>query len=143
MSSLIPKKNQSVHKSEGFLDGNGSRFERRQSSGPKYVITFAVAAVADGLQFAFPPFWIPVSIITAIILFALWGWRWEILCVLVPELAPVIGILPSWTAIALYLAGRDVSSASKSKDGLSKDVPTGIPGQGPSDKRTQDHRESY
>jgi hypothetical protein len=84
----------------------------------KYVATFAVAATADGLQFAFPPFWIPISIVAALILFALWGWRWEILCVLVPELAPGIGILPSWVAIAIYLTGRDAGGTSIYKDGL-------------------------
>ena len=82
-------------------------------SGLKYVVTIAVAATADSLQIAFPPLWIPISLITAVILFLLWGWRWEILVVLVPELAPVIGIFPSWVAIALYLTGRDVKFTDK------------------------------
>ena len=143
MSTLIPKKIQSKRRTDGFQENHSSRFEHRKSSGPKYVITFAVAAIADGLQVAFPPFWIPVSIITALILFSLWGWRWEILCVLVPELAPGIDILPNWTAIALYLAGRDVSGVSKSKDGLSKEAPAGIAGEEEaSDERTRDNRES-
>lgn len=79
------------------------------------MVTIAVAATADSLQIAFPPLWIPISLITALILFSLWGWRWEILVVLVPELAPVIGIFPTWIAIALYLTGRDVKSAENSR----------------------------
>jgi hypothetical protein len=83
----------------------------------KYVITFAVAAAADALQVAFPPFWIPVSMVTALIFFLLWGWRWEIFAVLVPELAPVVDVFPSWIAIAFYLTGRD----SRSGTGIGKE----------------------
>jgi uncharacterized membrane protein len=83
--------------------------------GLKYVTTFAMAAIADGIQVAFPPFWIPVSIITALILFALWGWRWEILCVMLPELAPVVGIFPSWLALSIYLTSRDTRGRHVSK----------------------------
>lgn len=112
MSSLVPKKSR-PESEPATRDHSGSRAKRRQRLGLKHILTFAVAATADGLQFAFPPLWIPVSIITALILFSIWGWRWEILCVLVPELAPVVGILPSWVAIAIYLTARDGAVASE------------------------------
>ncbi len=113
MSALIPREGRTKTRS-GNPDENQIRpSPRRKGSGLKYVATIAVAAAADGLQIAFPPLWIPVSIIAALILFAIWGWRWEIMCVLVPELAPLVGIFPSWVAIALYLTARDAGSASK------------------------------
>lgn len=107
MSSLIPKNGMSERKTGKSVVTHGNRSAPKNRSTLKYVITFAVAAAADALQVAFPPFWIPLSIVTALILFALWGWRWEILAVLVPELAPIVDVFPSWVAIALYLTGRD------------------------------------
>jgi len=67
MSALIPKEGQPIKR----IEGPGSRPARRKGSGLKYVATFAVAAAADGLQVAFPLLWIPVSILTALIFFAL------------------------------------------------------------------------
>ncbi len=101
MSALLQKN----HHSEPTPPRGGDRF--RPAKGLKHILTITVAA-ADGLQVAFPPFWIPITLVTAVIMFAIWGWRWEILVVLVPELAPVIGILPTWTGVALYLTGRDL-----------------------------------
>lgn len=114
MSSLIPKEGGPKPRTGGSHADQGSPRTRLQGPSLKYVVTIAVAATADSLQIAFPPLWIPISLITAVILFSLWGWRWEILVVLVPELAPVIGIFPTWIAIALYLTGRDVKFAGNS-----------------------------
>ena len=105
MSSTIPRK--STAKPQPRPTQHNGRNGRRQGPGLKHVITFAVAAAADGVQISFPPLWLPVSLVTALIFVALWGWRWEILCALVPELAPMLGILPSWVAIAIYLTARD------------------------------------
>lgn len=101
------------------------------AKGLKCVATLAVAATADGLQIAFPAFWIPISIITAITLFLLWGWRWEILVVLVPELAPVIGILPTWTGVAIYLTGREIKTTNSSGE----DHPPEMRNVGPRSKK--------
>lgn len=110
----------------GAADGSGRGHKR--GSGLKYAATLALAATADGLQIAFPPFWIPISIVTVLILFCLWGWRWEILVVLVPELAPIIGILPTWTAVAIYLTRRDYIMAEKAEE---MDPPTEMRDVGP------------
>jgi hypothetical protein len=107
MSSLIPNEGSSKIKADKPPEIPVRRSKLKKGSGLKHVVTIAVAAAADGLQLAFPPLWIPVSIVTALILFALWGWRWEILAILVPELLPVIDVLPGWVGIALYLTGRD------------------------------------
>lgn len=115
MSALIPREGKPKTRTGDSDENQIRRPPRKQGSGLKYVATIAVAAAADGLQLAFPPLWIPVSIIAALILFALWGWRWEIMCVLVPELAPVVDIFPSWVAIAIYLTARDAGSTSKAK----------------------------
>ena len=88
---------------------------RFPNSGPRpgtirTVATIGIAAIADGLQIAFPAMWIPISLIAAAIFFLLWGWRWEILVVLLPELAPIVGLVPTWTAVAIYLTRKEMKS---------------------------------
>ena len=72
----------------------------------KFLLTLLVAAIADGLQLFFQPLWIPIDGVTALIFFAIWGWRWEILAALVPELTPGVDAFPCWTALAIYLGSR-------------------------------------
>ena len=81
----------------------------------KFILTLAIAGAADGLQLAFPPLWIPIGIVAALSFFALWGLRWEIAIVLLPELAPGIEAFPSWVALALYLGRKSLSARPASQ----------------------------
>ena len=65
--------------------------------------TLLCALTADGLQWLLPVFW-PVwdgAMVLAVLL--LWGWRWEVLVAIVPELIPGIELAPTWTIFAGYL----------------------------------------
>jgi hypothetical protein len=107
MSALIPKEGRpetcSNHRESVMQSVSG------KGNGLKYAITFAVAAAADGLQWVLPPFWIPISMVTALIFFVLWGWRLEVMAIFVPEAIPGVELFPSWLALAVYLCGRSVS----------------------------------
>jgi hypothetical protein len=38
-----------------------------------------------------------------IAILVLWGWRWEILLAVIPELIPGLELAPTWTLFAGYL----------------------------------------
>src|SRR4029079_17571404 len=81
----------------------------------RVVLTVMCAVIADGLQWFLPFLW-PVwdgAMVVAILL--LWGWRWEILVAVIPELIPGLALAPTWTIFAGYivLGRRHEKSASK------------------------------
>jgi hypothetical protein len=86
--------------------GRRSRFESGRGRTIRFLLTLAVAASADVLQWLFPPLWIPIDVVTALVFVALWGLRWEIAVALVPELAPGVDTFPCWIALAIYLGSR-------------------------------------
>jgi len=67
------------------------------------LLTFACALIADGLQWLLPllwPVWDGAMVISVLLL---WGWRWEVLVAVVPELIPGLELAPTWTLFAAYL----------------------------------------
>src|ERR1700709_2399298 len=67
------------------------------------VLTVLCALIAGGLQWILPFLW-PVwdgGMVVAVLM--LWGWRWEILLAVVPELIPGLELAPTWTIFAGYL----------------------------------------
>jgi hypothetical protein len=76
------------------------------------VATVICALVADGLQWLLPFLW-PVcdgAMVVAVLI--LWGWRWEVLVAVIPELIPGIELAPTWTIFAGYLIISRRSGAS-------------------------------
>ena len=71
-----------------------------------FVLSLGVAAAADGLEVLFPPLWIPLDALAAVLFLALWGLRWEVALVLAPELIPGLNVFPTWVALALYMGYR-------------------------------------
>ncbi len=69
----------------------------------RFIVTLAVAGLADWLEVLFPFAWIPIDLATVGVFFLLWGLRWEVALVLLPELIPGANIFPSWILLALYL----------------------------------------
>jgi hypothetical protein len=43
--------------------------------------------------------------------FLIWGLRWEIAVVLLPELVPGMNVFPSWTLLAMYLEKKGAGKA--------------------------------
>lgn len=85
--------------------------------------TLLCAFAADGLQWLLPILW-PVcdgAMVLAVLL--LWGWRWEVLVAVIPELIPGLELAPTWLIFAGYLimarrgdsVGPTVSKPAKPK----------------------------
>ncbi len=78
------------------LPGTGARKTRA-------VLTVLCAVIADGLQWVLPFLWPVWDGAMVIAILVLWGWRWEILIAVIPELIPGIELAPTWTIFAGYL----------------------------------------
>ncbi len=72
----------------------------------KAMASLAVAVAADSLEAAVPPAWLLIDGLTTLAFFLIWGLRWEIAVVLLPELVPGMNVFPSWTLLALYLGKK-------------------------------------
>lgn len=76
----------------------------------KEMASLAVGLAADALEVAFPPAWLVVDAFATVAFFLIWGLRWEIAVVLLPELVPGMNVFPSWTLLAMYLKKKDAGS---------------------------------
>ena len=77
-----------------------------KSAAFKAMASLAVAGAADALEVAFPPAWLVIDACATTAFFLIWGRRWEIAVVLLPELIPGMNVFPSWTLLALYLGKK-------------------------------------
>ena len=82
-------------------------------SNKQLVLAFVIAALSDALSFfttPFPPVVWGVDLLTAILLFAVLGWRWFLLPGLIMEAIPGMGVAPIWLlvvgAISLWGTAR-------------------------------------
>ena len=72
-------------------------------SRPRTLAAFGVAAISDVLSVVLefiPPAQIAVDVTTAIVLWALLGWRWPLLPALIAEAIPGVAMFPTWTLVA-------------------------------------------
>jgi hypothetical protein len=70
-------------------------------------VAFAIAAVSDFVGAFFtlaPPIVWLVDVVTAVLLFAVLGWRWLLLPGLVMEAIPGVGIVPIWLLVVAAIA---------------------------------------
>jgi len=72
--------------------------------------SLAVAVAADALEVAFPPAWLVIDAFATLSFFLIWGLRWEIAVVLLPELVPGMNAFPSWTLLAMYLEKKSAGN---------------------------------
>jgi hypothetical protein len=70
------------------------------------MVSLALALAADSLEAAFPPAWVVIDAFTTVAFFLIWGLRWEIAVVLLPELVPGMNVFPTWTLLAIYLGKK-------------------------------------
>jgi len=71
-------------------------------------LAFAIAALSDALSFATsfaPPAQLAVDAVTAVLLFWVLGYRWQLLPALVAEAIPVVAAFPTWTLAVGVLIG--------------------------------------
>ena len=83
---------------------------RQKQHSIRFILTLIVAAIADGLEAMFPFAWIPIDLATVGFFFLLWGFRWEVAVVLIPELIPGVNMFPSWILLALYFGSQNHKS---------------------------------
>ena len=65
-------------------------------------LTLLLAVAADAFQVLVPPLWLLPDVGMVVALLLLWGWRWEIFAVVVPEVVPGLELFPTWTLFAVY-----------------------------------------
>ncbi len=82
----------------------------------RFLLTVLVAGAADALEVAFPPLFILFDAVAIFVLLALWGWRWEIAMVLIPEVIPGLDLFPTWTALAFYLGAKGIPNKPAAMD---------------------------
>jgi hypothetical protein len=69
----------------------------------RVALTFLCAIAADSLQWLIPFLWPVCDGAMVFATLVLWGWRWEVIMALIPELIPGIELAPTWTLFAAYL----------------------------------------
>jgi MFS family permease len=79
----------------------------RQFSKKRLALAFAIAGISDAIS-AFTALWPPIAwgvdLVTAILLFAILGWRWLLLPGLVLEAIPGVGVVPFWVLVVAAIA---------------------------------------
>jgi hypothetical protein len=71
------------------------------------------AVVSDGLGFGvslFPPIQWVLDAVTAVVLFAVLGFRWPLLPALAIEVVPGLQLFPAWTLVVAALASAEKPS---------------------------------
>jgi hypothetical protein len=100
----------------GAAGGASNEAERSAAAGLKRAAGFksmaglALAVAADALELAFPPAWLLIDAVATAGFFLIWGLRWEIAVVLLPELIPGMNVFPSWTLLAMFLSKKDAEN---------------------------------
>jgi len=72
----------------------------------RFALSVLVAVIADSIELpleGIPPAWILIDVLTAGAFLFIWGVRWEIGLVLIPELIPGLNVFPTWFLLAMYL----------------------------------------
>jgi hypothetical protein len=70
----------------------------------RLVMAFGVAGISDALSLGFtfvPPLEWGLDLLTALLLFAVLGWRWMILPGLILEAIPGLAVFPLWTLVVV------------------------------------------
>jgi hypothetical protein len=82
---------------------------------PRWRCALVVALLSDALGFglALVPFaeWV-LDGVTALVLFAVLGFRWPLLSALVIEAVPVLQVFPAWTLVVAALASTETRKSA-------------------------------
>ena len=71
------------------------------------VVALFIAALSDAISFfatPIPPVAWAVDLVTAVLLFAVLGWRWLLLPGLILEAIPGVGVVPIWLLVVVAIA---------------------------------------
>ena len=88
---------------------------------PRWRWALVTAVLSDALGFGvalFPPMQLLLDAMTAVVIFAVLGFRWPLLGALAVEAVPALQFFPSWTLVVLALASTENQSSPQGKDGI-------------------------
>ena len=76
----------------------------------RWAVALIIAVASDLVSFAtgfsvFPQ--LGVDVATALLIWAILGWRWVFLVALIAEALPVVSVFPTWTLVIVALKGTD------------------------------------
>jgi hypothetical protein len=83
---------------------------REAWASPRWRRALVVAVVSDALGFGvalWPPAQWLLDAVTALLLFAVLGFRWSLLWALIIEAIPPLELFPAWTLVVAALAAAD------------------------------------
>jgi hypothetical protein len=73
----------------------------------RVILAFAIAGISDLISIwveLMPPLQWTIDLTTALLLFAVMGWRWLILPGLIAEAIPGLGLFPTWILVVASIA---------------------------------------
>jgi hypothetical protein len=77
---------------------------------PRWRWALLIAVLSDALGFGLvmlPPVRWLLDGVTALVLFAVLGFRWPLFCALAIEAVPVLQVFPTWILVVVALAGTE------------------------------------
>ena len=80
------------------------------------------AVLSDAVGFGvvlLPPLQWALDAVTAVVLFAVLGFRWPLLTALAVEAVPGLQLFPAWTLVVVALAGTETRKATQPRNSLS------------------------
>lgn len=83
---------------------------------PRWRWALLTAVLSDALGFTvvqFPPMEWLLDGVTAIVLFAVLGFRWPLLAALATEAVPGLQLFPTWTLVVLALAATEAQRSGQ------------------------------
>jgi hypothetical protein len=110
MSSQLPVRRETAPPSGSVAPGLAAAGAARTTSAVRKVAALVIAVVSDAIsvvaEFAPPIQWV-VDGTTAVLLFAILGFRWPLLPVLVAEAIPGVAAFPAWTIVVAVMLGLE------------------------------------
>lgn len=106
MGPILPEQNDSRPDLPPRLPGLVTQKPSRR----RLVLAFTVAGVSDGFSMwltFIPPLEWGLDLVTALLLFAILGWRWVMLPGLILEAVPGLSIFPFWVLVVVAVAVWD------------------------------------
>lgn len=92
---------------------------------PRWRWALVTAALSDALGFGvalLPPVQWLLDAVTAVVLFAVLGFRWALLGALAVEVVPGLALFPAWTLVVAALAGTETKKLSDDPGAVGRGV---------------------
>jgi len=91
---------------------------------PRWRWALVTAVLSDAVGFGvalLPPLQWALDAVTAVVLFAVLGFRWPLLTALAVEAVPGLQLFPAWTLVVAALAGTETRKATQTTEVIDQD----------------------